>query len=371
MFETLLKIFSILFTLSLFMFWPKIYIDKNKYLRKLTTTQFEVLMGFYIGIIGIVLAYVSLDYLNGEYYNARILLVIFSGIIGGPITILISGFGMNIGRLLLFPSDELVNILILNSFVIVALYAYFAHKYRVNFKNVRFYLYFFLFEIAFIILVYFKFEPAAIKTVVISSLFTLITFWAIYWVLYQSYLATSHAREMMALKQVDYLTQLPNNYAIEVHLQSLLQLNSNFSLMFIDINRFKQINNEYGYLIGDSILQELANILKEFSNKKDGFVGRIGGEEFCFILKDAPPAIAIHEGEALRKIIENHQFANQHELHLKISISIGISSTPYNGFTSEQLFVYADKALLASKKTSDKKVYHYNQYLKDLEFSRL
>ena len=114
--------------------------------------------------------------------------------------------------------------------------------------------------------------------------FNVITFSAIYWILAQSQVTSQQARQAMALKQVDYLTQLPNNYAIEAELNNALIEYASFSFLHIDIDQFKQYNNKYGYLVGDHILEELAHLIKDYSKGKDAFIGRISGEEFCYVI---------------------------------------------------------------------------------------
>ena len=371
MFEIILTNFSLIFAFTLLVFWPKLHQDKNKFTKFFSKTQYDAFIGVKFGLIGLMLGFITLSYYDGVLYNARIIFILFSGIIGGPIAIFISGLIMNVGRIVIFPMTDLSVILSINSLFLVVCITYFASKYTIGYRNIHRYLYFSLFEMSIVILFFFNFSFYGVKFLILITSFTIGTFWAIYWILYQSQVTSIQARDMMAMKQVDYLTQLPNNYAIEAYMKNNIANNVNFSYLHIDIDQFKQYNNKYSYLIGDHILQELSQLIKRFSKGKEIFIGRIGGQEFCYIMKDAAPAIAIHEANELRNLIENHTFGKQDGLELSITVSIGISTLPDNGITFEQIFIKADTALQASKKTRSNQVYHYNQYVKDIEHSHL
>jgi len=371
MFEILLTNFSLIFTFTLLVFWPKLHQDKNKFTKFLSKTQYDVFIGVKFGVIGILLGFITLPYFDGALYNARIIFILFSGIIGGPIAIFISGFIMNLGRILIFPTTDLSEILAINSLFLLVAITYFASKYTIGYKNIHRYLYFSLFEISIVILFFMDFSFYGVKFIFLVASFTVCTFWAIFWILYQSQATSIQARDMMAMKQVDFLTQLPNNYAIEAYMKKITENNVSFSYLHIDIDQFKQYNNKYSYLIGDHILQELSQLIKRFSKGKNIYIGRIGGQEFCCIMEGAAPAIAVNEANELRHLIESHTFGKQDGLELKVTVSIGISTLPDNGTSFEKIFVTADTALQASKKTRFNQVYHYNQYLKDIEYSLL
>lgn len=349
-------------------FWPMLYKHRLNQITKLTNTHVSILIGLQVGIIGLILGFFSLNELGGVIYSARLIFVLFAGMFGGPISILLTGFIMTIGRLFLYPTAEFGAFFTFNSLAILIIITLFAAKYRIHFQNIHLYLYFTLFEVSILFLIHYDFTIYGFRQIILMDAFIIGTFWIIYFFVYQSHATSQKALDMMALEQIDYLTQLPNNYAIEAYLKNQLHGSANLSFMHIDIDQFKNFNSQYSYLIGDHILQETARLIKEFANKKDGFVGRIGGSEFCFIMKGVPPAVAVHEANALRDCIENHTFGTADGLNLSITVSIGISSLPENGTTIEQLFNRAFTALQASKKTHENHVYHYSQYLKDLEF---
>ena len=363
--------FSLIFAFTILVFWPNQHKDKNPFTKYLSKTTFKVLIGFEFGVIGILLGYISLDPMNGVLYNSKIIFILFSGIIGGPVAMFISSFTMSFGRLVFFPITDISVVMTINFFILMLFIIYYAIFNRIRFENIHRYLYFALFEMAIILLFYYNFSFSGVKYIFVMIAFNMITFWAVYWILAQSHVTSQQARQAMALKQIDYLTKLPNNYAIEAKLNNALAHYSSFSFLHIDIDQFKQFNNKYGYLVGDHILEELAQLIKDYSKGKDAFIGRISGEEFCYVVQNTPPAIALYEAHMIRDLIEHHTFGSKYGQELYITVSIGISTMPENGITLDSIFSSADAALQATKKTTTNQVYHYNQFLKDIELAHL
>lgn len=371
LFQTYLISFSLIFAFTILVFWPNQHKDKNPFTKYLSKTAFKLLIGIEFGVIGILFGDIALVDMNGVLYNSRIIFVLFSGIIGGPIAMFISSFSMTLGRLLFFPVTDISVVMTINFFIIMLAIIYSATFNRIRFENIHRYLLASILEINIILLFYYNFSFSGLKLIIIFTVFSLITFWAIYWILVQSHVTSQQARQAMALKQIDYLTQLPNNYAIEAKLNNAFAEYAAFSFLHIDIDQFKQLNNKYGYLVGDHILEELSQLIKEYSKGKDTFVGRISGEEFCYVIKDTPPAIALYEAHMIRDLIAQHTFGSKYGQEINVTVSIGISTMPENGITLDNIFSAADAALQATKKTTTNQVYHYNQFLKDIELAHL
>jgi diguanylate cyclase (GGDEF)-like protein len=117
-----------------------------------------------------------------------------------------------------------------------------------------------------------------------------------------------------------------------------------FSLIVIDLDNFKQINNAFGHLFGDLVLKKLAKIIKSSIRELDS-VFRYGGDEFVVVLPGISKKIAREIAERLLKNIRNVEF----EDGIRITASIGISSFPEDGETAQSLFESADRALYISK----------------------
>ena len=126
MLEIIITNFSLIFTFTLLVFWPKLHRDKNKLTKDFSKTQYGAYIGMKFGIIGLLLGFITLHYFEGALYNARIIFILFSGLIGGPVAVFISGFIMNVGRIFIFPMTDLSLILSINSLLLLVVITYFA-----------------------------------------------------------------------------------------------------------------------------------------------------------------------------------------------------------------------------------------------------
>jgi diguanylate cyclase (GGDEF)-like protein/PAS domain S-box-containing protein len=166
---------------------------------------------------------------------------------------------------------------------------------------------------------------------------------------------TEHKRNMEQLTRLalyDPLTNVPNRYLLEKRLESIIRMskkhNQSFALLFLDLDRFKNINDSLGHRVGDRLLKETAQRLKGLLRKQDT-IARFGGDEFVIILPNLK-----HIREAVymaEKIVESlkRPFCFNHQ-EVYISTSIGISVYPYDGTDKETLIRMADRAMYQAKK---------------------
>ncbi len=136
------------------------------------------------------------------------------------------------------------------------------------------------------------------------------------------------------------------------------------SLVLIDIDHFKQVNDTYGHQAGDLCLQHLAKIIKENLKRSTDIGCRYGGEEFCLIIPDTDTLGAIELAENLRQkvSIANFEFEQQ---SIKITISCGVATyTQEDDASPEKLFAAADKALYKAKSNGRNQTWQFS--LKDL-----
>lgn len=146
----------------------------------------------------------------------------------------------------------------------------------------------------------------------------------------------------------DQLTQLPNrHYFYQTLLNTFEQPMKGFSaLFFIDNNNFKDINDQYGHLAGDAVLQEMANRLKT-GLRQDDFIARLGGDEFAILIRNISKAEhLVRISENLLKCCEAPLRYEQHEIYF--SFSIGIASTEHAN-SPEDLITAADSAMYKAK----------------------
>lgn len=122
---------------------------------------------------------------------------------------------------------------------------------------------------------------------------------------------------------------------------------SQLTLMMIDIDHFKKFNDTYGHLLGDKILRDLGEFLKE-STRDNDVVARYGGEEFAIILKFTDINNAYKIGERLRKQIESRKIIHEGNEY-GVTISMGIAEYKDENFSPEELVKAADDALYSAK----------------------
>jgi diguanylate cyclase (GGDEF)-like protein len=150
----------------------------------------------------------------------------------------------------------------------------------------------------------------------------------------------------------DDLTKLFNSRYLNVYLGREIKRCKRhgipLSVIFLDLDGFKGINDQYGHLAGSGTLAEVGAILAEAVRESD-ILARYGGDEFVVVLPETPPAGALVIAERLRRAIEAHAFLQAQGLTARISASFGISSYPDHGLTPEGLIQKADQAMYRVK----------------------
>ena len=155
--------------------------------------------------------------------------------------------------------------------------------------------------------------------------------------------------EEMAFK--DELTQLNNRRAFfELGHRSFKQAvryAHPISIVMMDLDHFKMVNDTYGHSAGDKVLQELSQLVSDMVREID-IIARMGGEEFAFILPETANAEATNLTERIRTEIENTNIHFNDEI-IKITASFGICSCTLKDATLESMLKKADDALYAAK----------------------
>jgi len=162
------------------------------------------------------------------------------------------------------------------------------------------------------------------------------------------------------LSSTDTLTKLYNRHSFDLEINRALQRASrhkqHLSLLFLDIDHFKRVNDNYGHTGGDAVLKSFAKILKQQIRNTD-FSARFGGEEFAILLPDCDSHQAEQIANNLREKIAEHPFDTNGHGDIHITTSIGISSYFFDK-PSSQDFSELSHLLL---KNSDEALYHAKQ----------
>nr|WP_246540543.1 GGDEF domain-containing protein [sulfur-oxidizing endosymbiont of Gigantopelta aegis] len=170
--------------------------------------------------------------------------------------------------------------------------------------------------------------------------------------------------ELKRLSFTDVLTGLYNRRHFEdlmkTEIEMSLRHGDDNSLILIDIDFFKKINDSYGHDAGDIILKEVANNMKAQLRNTD-ILCRVGGEEFIVLCKRANIQNAMEIAEKLRSSVEKQKHIFQGK-PINVTVSLGVATIPdiAKTITTTEFYKYSDLALYASKKTGRNKVTHYN-----------
>ncbi len=163
--------------------------------------------------------------------------------------------------------------------------------------------------------------------------------------------ATKHSRELEKKLNKDQLTGAYNRRAydqrIDEEMERFLRYGTKFSLLMMDADKFKLINDNYGHAIGDRCLQEIIKRTLPLLRKND-MLARYGGEEFVIIMPETDSEGAKTAAEKIRKTIEKIEFLYKSK-KVKVTISIGVSQTKKGDKSHLQVFERSDIAVYKAK----------------------
>jgi len=172
--------------------------------------------------------------------------------------------------------------------------------------------------------------------------------------------------KLRKLAHYDTLTGVANRYSLNTRLESLIQTalkyKQQLAILFLDLDRFKHINDTLGHSYGDMLLKEVSLRLKGLIKNKD-IIARLGGDEFVIVLTNIKhPKEAVHVAEDIIHSLARSFLLHQHEVY--ISTSIGISFFPLDGLTMEALLRNADKAMYKAKSSGKNQyeLYHHEMH---------
>ena len=159
-------------------------------------------------------------------------------------------------------------------------------------------------------------------------------------------------RQLREMAARDPMTGLHNRLHLENIFAQIAALHAkestSFTLLLLDIDHFKHINDENGHEAGDMVLRQLSQCMTHHTRESD-WLFRVGGEEFCILLPKTPKAKAIELAERLRTDVEQlHPMFHQHPIHF--TVSIGLAQWPVDGGDFDGLYRQADMHLYEAKR---------------------
>ncbi len=177
----------------------------------------------------------------------------------------------------------------------------------------------------------------------------------------QAYRKLSETNDLLsAIALSDALTELSNRRALDWQLpreiQAARRSSQPLGLLILDIDFFKSVNDHHGHLVGDQVLQMVAERLRH-NMRFHETPFRYGGEEFVILLKNTDSKTAEQVGERLRQLMDNNPFVIDAELDLFLTVSIGIATLqPNDDDEGLDLLGRADRNLLTAKATGRNRV---------------
>jgi two-component system cell cycle response regulator len=166
-------------------------------------------------------------------------------------------------------------------------------------------------------------------------------------------------QETQQLSITDGLTGVWNRRYLELSLRKEIERASRFnrplSVLMIDIDRFKDVNDRFGHQRGDGVLVEVTRRIMGTIRTQIDFVARYGGEEFVVVLPETPCEGGKVVAEKVRSAVRDHPFVGDGP-HLTITVSVGVAAFPLDGLTAEDLIRAADQAMYQAKRAGRDRV---------------
>ena len=163
--------------------------------------------------------------------------------------------------------------------------------------------------------------------------------------------------KLKEIARIDPLTGVYNRQSLTTFLEDEIIKNkmfqSKFSIIMLDLDNFKNINDLYGHVFGDLVLREICKVFMEEISRMDK-VCRYGGEEFLIILPNTNRINAFKVGERLRKEVENREFLNDKK-KIKVTVSGGVMEYE-EGLSIKELIEIVDKSLYKAKRSGKNKI---------------
>lgn len=154
---------------------------------------------------------------------------------------------------------------------------------------------------------------------------------------------------------IDSLTGVCNRRCFYKKVAEISKMKFPVSLMMLDIDNFKKINDTYGHLVGDEVLRQFAEILKDNTRSTD-IIARLGGEEFAVVLPQTCCNNVLKMGERIKQTVEENTFSHD-IITVEMTVSIGVATTELS-IHIDSLLKLADKALYKAKETKNVVVAH-------------
>jgi diguanylate cyclase (GGDEF)-like protein len=159
--------------------------------------------------------------------------------------------------------------------------------------------------------------------------------------------------QLRELAQADVKTGLMNakefEHAVDMEVARAERMRTPFSILMIDLDHLREINNAHGHLAGDVVIRGIAEVFREELRRYD-VPARFGGDEFCVLLPDTPPSEAARIAERIRSAVAERTFIAEGTAEpLHVTVSVGLASSPDDAMSRQELVHRADLAAYRAK----------------------
>ncbi len=169
--------------------------------------------------------------------------------------------------------------------------------------------------------------------------------------------------ETYRLTLEDQLTKLYNLRKYQIITDQLIDEGRFFSLLFMDLDNFKMVNDKYGHRYGSETLEEFANVLREIK-RDDDYAFRYGGDEFLLLLPDTDLDKAQEAAKNIHEYLKTYNFINKDGISVRLGASIGICDYPGNAGDANDILLNSDKAMYSVKRAGKNGFAVYNKDMK-------
>jgi diguanylate cyclase (GGDEF)-like protein len=163
-------------------------------------------------------------------------------------------------------------------------------------------------------------------------------------------------RQVEHLAYLDDLTHLYNVRYLDVALEREVGGGRPFTVLFLDLDHFKQVNDQHGHLSGSRLLVEVARVLRSCVRDEDVVV-RYGGDEYVVLLVGIDSGGGLKVAERVRRAIEDHRYLSREGARVRVTASIGLASFPEHASAKAEILDLADRAMYRGKKSTRNVVY--------------
>ena len=324
-----------------------------------TLTQ-KILFGLLAGIFGSVLMLFSINLSEDFLVDFRHYAILIAALYGGVIPAVIATIVLCLNKILFFAGSFQSVLISLISMSFVAILASFITRLRIS--TIQKWIYMLIFSALINNLVYgsfYKWTPEVFELIFNYWLLTAISGTLV--LLCTTYIYNSNKRfnELKHQSKTDFLTGLYNvrqfDEALNASIDIAIKNHEKLSLLMIDIDYFKKVNDTYGHPAGDEVLKQLGTLLKKWTRSKD-LVSRNGGEEFTVLMPNCQHDIAIKVADRIRIAVENHHFILPEGEQIKFTTSIGVSTFLETTQSPDLFLKQADDAVYEAKRTGRNRV---------------